>query len=392
MNQLLSLVIICLFITTACSDYEKNSYVNHLAQLAEIHSNQIVVEAISIPIDSITSSSYPVYHNALINGDSYLAGYNHKTHNIDVFDLNSESFYKRINLEYQGPNGIEDVSGLYIHNWDSIFISATFNIYLINCSGQIIKSFAILDETIFTNEEEGILTSTISFGLQYSQAKNSVFLNYIPKGTEFGTREFFSKPFIAEYFLNNSSVNLITIPYSKYFSNNNVGFLSEPGVSVFDSTIYVCFQGESNIYSYNTETEKINIHGGSSKFSKNVAPPVAPNAKFHTKLKHRLEGPMFFKMVYDPYRELFYRLHFGDMVSQKSENNRDAFLDKKLYLMIFNKDLELIEELKLEDHTYIPDFYGISNEGLILNSNHSLNTNFSGNYANFQVIKVNIAY
>ncbi|MFP4367381.1 MAG: DUF4221 family protein, partial [Bacteroidales bacterium] len=338
---------------------------------------------------SITIHSYPVYHNALIDGISYLAGYNSKTHNIDVFELNSKSFNRHINLEHHGPHGIEDVRGLYIHNWDSIFISSTINIYLINSNGQIIKSFNLLNEDLFKGLEEGSLTSTSSFGIHYSVTRNSFILNFMPNNVEFGTKEYYSKPFIAEYFLDNYSLRLIPIPYSKYFIDNHVGFLSVPAISIYSNKIYVCFQGESNIYSYDMENEKISVYGAQSRYSKNVAKPIDLNASFDKKLRHRLESPMFFNLIYDPLREFFYRLHFGDMDSMGS-NIRGPFHDKSLYLMVFNKDLELIDEIKLEDHRYIPSFYGISYEGLFLNANHDLSNNLSGDFANFKLIKINI--
>lgn len=306
-NALLLIIVVTFHIVVAISCCEGYSYKNLDTKVADIQTTNIFIEDVAIPIDSITNPSYPVFHNSLINGISYLSGYNRKTHSIDVFDLNSKVFFKHIGLEHHGPNGIEDVRGLYIHNWDSVFISSTFNIYMINSNGKIIKSFNLLDKDLFVNLAEGSLTSTNSFGLYYSFSRNSVFLNYIPTNVEFGTKEFYTRPFIAEYYLNDNSLKLIPVEYSKYFTDNHVGFLSIPAVTIYNNTIYVCFQGESNIYTYDLEKNKTTVHGGQSSYSINLATPIDLNAKFERKLRHRAESPMFFNIIYDPFRELFYR-------------------------------------------------------------------------------------
>lgn len=58
--------------------------------------------------------------------------------------------------------------------------------------------------------------------------------------------------------------------------------------------------------------------------------------------------------------------------------------------MVFNKDFELIKEIKLEDYMFVPTFHGITHDGLFLNANHGLNNNFSGDFANFKIFNFDI--
>jgi hypothetical protein len=235
----------------------------------------------------------------------------------------------------------------------------------------------------YKKELNGTLTTGLGFRLYYSETRNSVFFKYVPRDVKFGSKEYFSKPFIAEFNLTSPTVSLLPVKYSKYIMNNFIGYLFRPYVSFYKDRIYYCFTGESNIYSYNLKTNKTNIYGGRSKYSKNLAKPIPRNWSSDKKNKHRLMNVQFFNVIYDPYRNIFYRLHFGNM-----DNNNNTFRDKSLYLMIFNKNFKLYREIKLDDYTYLPQFYGISKEGLFLNANHEMNENFGGDFSNFKLFKI----
>ena len=206
--------------------------------------------------------------------------------------------------------------------------------------------------------------------------------------TQFSSNEYFSKPFIAEFNLRSLLVSLIPVYYSSYFKNSYIGYLSTPNVTFLNDMVYYCFSGESNIYSHKLETNYTSTYGGRSKYSKSMAEPISPKSSFEKKLRHRLVSATFFNVIYDPYRDLFYRLHYGNIEYKVSEKYNSTFNDKNLHLMIFNNEFQLIKEIKLEDYTYLPEFYGISEHGLFLNANHGLNKNLSPDYSNFKLFKI----
>jgi len=375
-------IIVCiLFITFSCIEKKSNKSYKHFDNnIVKNNSVNISSEDVRIPIDSITYPSYSTYQNVSINDTSYLAGYNEKTHSIDVFDLNKKEFYKHIKLDNQGPNGISRVADFYIHDWDSIFVFVARKLHLIDSVGLVKNSFNLSE---YEKKLKGTVTTGLGFRLYYSINRNSVFFKYVPRDVKYGSKEYFLKPFIAEFNLTNDTMSLLPVKYSKYIMNNYIGYLSRPYVSFFKDKIYYCFNGESNIYSYNLKTNKTDIYGGRSKYSKNLAKPIPRNWSSDKKDKHRLKGVQFFNVIYDPYRDLFYRLHFGNM-----NNNNGTFRDKSLYMMVFNEDFKLFREKKLNNYTYRPEFYGISREGLFLNANHEMNENFGGDFSNFKLLKI----
>ena len=384
-NILFLFFIVYSICSISCSG--NSSYKNLKAKDAKEQTIKFSVEDVRIPIDSLSYPSYSIYQNIIIDGESYLAGYNTRMHSIDIFNLDTKSFSRHIKIELQGPNEIGNLDGFCIQSWDSIFIYSLGKLYLMDDSGSINWSLNMM-KLKPTNGEPGTLASTIGFGLNFSKNRNSVFFNFIPRNVEFGTKEFYSLPFIAEFHLDNNSLTLLPVKYSDYFVNNYTGYLSVPNFSFFNDRIYYCFSGESNIYSYDLNTNETNIYGGRSKFTKSLAESIPRNSTFDQKLRHRLTSATFFNITYDPFRDIFYRLHYGNLDYSISNETNNTFNDKSLYLMIFNKEFELLEEIKLDNYTYLPEFCGISEEGLFLNSNHEMNEKFSADYSNFKLFKI----
>ncbi len=77
--------------------------------------------------------------------------------------------------------------------------------------------------------------------------------------------------------------------------------------------IFCCFTGESNIYSFDLENSRTKIYGGRSSYTESLAAPLDRNATREEKSKHRAESVSYLNLRYDPYRDLYYRLHFGDI-------------------------------------------------------------------------------
>ena len=346
-------------------------------------------EDIYIPIDSSTYTVYPIFSGSHLSGRDYLCGYNRKGHSIDIFDITNRTFLMHIFLENRGPDGLNELSGFYIHNWDSIFVYSYYELCIIDSAGNIHYKKNLKDFPLVERGKKGNLDATISFNLYYAKERQSVFLNYTPRNVGFCSNEFYKIPFVAEYKLAQDTLELLPINYSEFFmENKDVGDLFVSYVSLCDNNIIYNFTGESNIYLYNLQTRQNEAFGARSSFTKNTTSSIGPNAGLTKIQQHNVESVEFLYTYYDKYRNLFYRLHYGDQKYQISENEFNTYDDKSLYLMIFNKDLELIKELKLDDHTFYPAFFGVTSQGLLLNANNESNPNFNEDIVHFKLLKI----
>lgn len=381
-----------LFIVTLISSCTKNqNYENLETKPARNDRIEFEIEDVNIAIDTITYPSYSKFHNALFNDTSYLVGFSGRMNSLAFFNLSSKEFSKHVKIDRKGPNGIDQISSFYVHNWDSIFIFSYFKLALIDSAGTVKSNYDLFELGIQDFEGDASIQVDLGIDLHYSRHRNSVFAKYVPKDVPFGSKEFYSKPFLAELSLDSLDLKTIPFKYSIYVRDNYLASMAVPHVSFEGSMIFCCFKGESNIYSFDLENERTKIYGGRSSYTKSLAAPLERNASREEKSRHRVESVSYLNLRYDPYRDLYYRLHFGD-IKHKGSDDMDAinatYREKGLYLMIFNSKLELIEEKTLERYTYVPAFYGISEEGIFLNANHDMNMDYEGKYAKFKLFRI----
>jgi len=383
LKTVLSLYFVCLVILSSCS--QRDFYENLEAEIAVNEKIHVEYEDVKIHIDTVTYPFYSIFQNVIINDSSYLAGYNRKMHSIDIINLSSRQFIKHIKLDKRGPNGIEDVYGFYMHNWDTIFISNHRSLVIIDSTNQIKATY---DPNTLANNRKAGLSLDLGFDLIFSPTRNSVFYKYVMLNADYRKPGPYSKPFVAEYNLDNRELSLIHIEYSNYIKSNYLGWLSIPYITLVEDKFYCCFTGESNIYSFDLNKNNSAVYGGRSNYTKNLAKPISPTSGLDEKTKHIIENVAFFNLRYDPYREIFYRLHYGDIRYKTSNTINATFYDKSLYLMIFNRNIELLREIKLDDYTFYPEFFGTSQDGIFLNANHELNDEICSDSANFKLLKI----
>lgn len=382
------LLIFGLFLSCNRSD---KAYVNLETKLKGDLNIDIKFESFSIPIDSITYNRYACFSNFNLNNCDYLAGYNGKIHSIDIFNLTNRTFLKHLFLNKDGPNQLSFVSGLYVINWDSIIVYSDFDVCIIDSSGNIKYKRDLSKIAIKESGFSRSLSSTYSTNMFYSEERNSIFLIYTPRNVKFWSESFLKIPFLAEFNLTINTLELVPVYYSNFFVENSfVADSYEPFVKIFKNKIYYCFSGESNIYSFDLDTKVLETFGARSSFTDNITKPIRFTNNLTILTRHRLENVSFLNVLYDPYRNLFYRFHYGEQKYKVSAYKYNTFFDKKLYLMIFDSEFKLIKEIKLDDYTYNTNFYGVTREGLVLNANHELKPDYNDNLAQFKLLKINL--
>ena len=364
------------------------TYKNLEPRQAKNENIEFEIEDFEIRIDSLTYPSYSIFQNIWLNDSSYLLGLNRRMNSIDVFNLTSRQFSKHINIYRKGPDGFDQISSFYMYNWDSIFLFNFIQLAIADSRGVITAKWDLLESGIQDFEGSASFGTDLGFGLHYSKQRNSVFLKYVPRDVDFGSDEFYARPFVAELDLDSLHLETIPFQYSKYLKENYVGAMDMPFLSFYGNRIICCFTGESNIYVYDLENEQTRVYGGRSAYTRSIASPITSNAVNEEIIVHRAESASYFNVWYDPYRNLYFRFHFGDIKHQYSEDVNETFRHKVLYLMIFNMNFELIREIELEKYLYLPEFYGVTKEGIVLNANHDRNMDLEGKYSKFRLLKM----
>lgn len=341
------------------------------------HATQIIkgtkLDSLSVPIDSVSNNYYSGISNVYeTSSDVYYVSYNKATHSLDWLSLTNEQNSFHTIFDSQGPNMVVmDVEGLYIHNFDSIFINDGFSLLIVDKKGAVKKKM----KNLFNQDSDKSfrLYNYDSSNLFYNKKRKSIISHifFIQNNLTANT------PSMAEIFIGNGDFRFLQSFYPQYYINQYKYLGSDICINTsytLESVTYN-FSCESNIYTYNLITDEINCYGGKSKLSKNrIAKMKSTNRE--KKWIHYIENPRFFKVVFDPFRNLYIRLHWKEINYRKSQNRFNTPYEKEIIMSVYTKQFELINEFVLQSDTYLINTEEITSKGLIINSNHPKNRTY----------------
>lgn len=379
LNFLLVLYLICHFIW-GCNSYK----------LAENIDSEVdfsyKIDTVLIPIDSSSLHYYNFYSTFIEGRCSHLAGYNKHNHTIDVFDLEKNNFSYAIQLDNQGPNAIGEIEGLFWHTRDSIFVYSANTLSIINDSGNLIERIVLAG----ANPEVTYLNN-LYFRTFYNKEKNAVyFFNLTPADKK---TKYLNAPLVSKLNLSSHKLEDLPITYSDYYKENNgeLGFLSWLNLwETMDGRIVYNFQFESNIYTYDFDSKEVRVYGARTKKFNNLSSLIKTNAEGDLWVRHALENTHLFPVIYDKYRNLFYRFNWGNISYLKEDGLYNSFIDKPLSLTVLDADFNLLMEVPFPENTININTWFVSKDGLYISPTHPRKKDVKLDYLEFYVIKADV--
>jgi hypothetical protein len=350
MKQIIKLLFCSPFLLGCNSGSEnyliKTNYSTEASILVEYDIKNIEADSLSLPYYA---------KNDILNTieDELLIGYNNVLHAIDFFNLSKNKFQKRIYLEDDGPNSVNRVYELNVISEDSILIIDALKLKLINSKGILINQFNLNVE-----EYGGYFLNYNDAELIHLPDENSVllhFLNHNIRENEFDETMAYS--IVGKLNLESGTINFLPITYSKFIYDNKGG-VDElmPNLSYNNGKIIYGFPVESNIYTYELQTKKTEAFGGSSKYSSNLE-----DLKRSENEEFRLTGTWFNRLVFDSKNQLYLRTHWGSQPFYSNDMTENSASTKPGYVMIFDIDFNVIEEIKIPNEYWLEDSFLFSN-------------------------------
>ncbi len=342
------------------------------------------MDTVSIFIDSASLQSYNVYSTFIENDIAYLAGYNSFNHTVDVFDLAKNEFRHHIQLVHQGPNAVGEIEGLFWHTSDSIFAYAMNTLSIINKAGDLVDRIPLIGPN-----PEVAYVNNLYFRTIYNKERNVVyFFNLTPADKK---AMYLNAPLISELHLSTKRLEDLPITYSQYYKKNNgaLGFLSWVNLwETMDQKIIYNFQYESNVYSYDMDSEKVKNYGAKTEEFSNLSGLVRTNEEGEVWVSHALENTHFFPVIYDKYRNLHYRFNWGNIPSSQEDSHNSSFMDKPLSVTVLDAGFNWVMEIRLPDNTININTWFVSKEGLYMSPTHPNKTDVKLDYLEFYILKV----
>jgi hypothetical protein len=131
-----------------------------------------------------------------------------------------------------------------------------------------------------------------------------------------------------------------------------------PNISYVNGQIIYGFPIESNIYIYDLKKDKFEEYGGKSRFSDNIE-----NFDRKEEETFRHTGTWFNNVNYDKRNNIYYRTHWGSQDLKLDDMTYSTSYTKPGYIMFFDADFNVIEEMKIDDKLWLESSFNYS-EGI----------------------------
>jgi hypothetical protein len=325
------------------------------------------VDTLLVPADSTTALDITVYDH-FDNGDAeFLFFYNGYSHHLYGFNLSEKKYDYIIPLSRNGQEGVGNIESMHIHSLDSIFVYERGIVKLLNSEGQVSASHNLIRSI---PDDFGFLLANPWFRLTYLPHTKTILLNNI-----YGMMnrdKSLQKPFAVYYSLVTRTSEFAPFYYSDYVKahRGNFGYLWGASIleALDDGTVYYTFPVESKIYKQNvyTSIDYAEVDAPSNFTASTVDPLPAANDRMAAS-KHLVENPSYYGVLYDEYRQLFYRIHRSGR-ELEARDDENEIRNVNFYITVLDKNLRYIKEVELPKNTYLQYTWFVSRDGLCFNA------------------------
>ncbi len=326
-------------------------------------------DSLSLPIDyTIFPSTFSMQY---VDGNLYWMSRDKST--IHQLDFKNKKFDLVLKFQEEGPDGVGNPLGFYMHNLDSIYLPSRHRLFLVNRKAKVLNVYDFSDFELI-----GPLSSQSRYSGQYSDLSNGVAISLNP---DLLSKSLLNKDFLKRYF-----PFLVFNPRTE--SIERLDFNFDP--SVFDegpNIIGSSYSGSGNdlfvmtrysgvLHKFDCKTEKTSAYALESSLVNNFtdryfkSDPRNHSLDDNTRLMYKYSSNI--GLLFDPYRQLVYRMGWkGDELDKKLNFMKfSEFLPHFVVGVYDAESLQLLGEFDLPRNKYLAHHYFVSKDGLNLFLNH----------------------
>lgn len=324
-------------------------------------------------------------------GKEYLTFQNNIEPEILWYDINSQNHVKTIELEREGSNGVGLFCGYYINSEDEIYIPEMMRpmINVVNSKGEIIRKIKY--------EKTSLGKSAIPFMCSRFPYRSIYFLDdrmYIPQ-TPNMTLIDAMKDSPVTLILDTVSNSLVEfkirfpeVMSSEELKGNTLGVESYYSICYNEKDFVYSFFFDEDIYVVSLDGNIQNKIRVKSKYLEDVYNGKKTPANF---AKALCSIPMYGNLIYDKYREVYYRFVYPE-TDLGEENYVDIWQlgRSKFSIIILDKEFNILGETLLPENTYASSLFFIRKDGLYISTSFVKNPHYNDDqlcFRRFDLVK-----
>ena len=320
------------------------------------------------------------------DGSEYVTFLNRSTSEIFIYGIADSSPLKVIKYETEGPNGVGTVYSHYMRSW---------NEFLLPGMGKrifFLDSCAVLKRTINFSKEDDI-TGFMSYASNPFVIHDNMLYSWLATRRNSESLSLQKSP--SEIAINLSDEKYTFSPTLESaeildYLNGRVESKSEV------SNRFKCFDGKSLVYSYaymedlvvmSLDFKTIRHKKARSKYIGELKIPNFPeNLDFDQSCALHCTNPYYGRIVYDPYRKLYYRFAYP---KTELESQHESWYDltqsgrNEFSIIVLDEDLNVIGETMFPRDRFRSNLYFVCKDGFYISCNHYKNPGFTDDKLQF---------
>ena len=300
------------------------------------------------------------------------------------YDFETRKLVSKIKPELDGNNGVGTVLGYLILNNDSIFLTSRelTEIALIDTS-------CILKEKLVFDTTKDKIPLRVSYSTSFNYQPIYKIGNKLYATSRCNQKEKVN-PVSFTIDLDTKEVEHLPLEYPKLQTRINpakIASVENKYSRIFDGTQFVySFSYEEDIYIASIDHKTITRKPIKSKYIDKMIPV---DDLGHVTFKDLCDHAEYGNLLYDPYRNVYYRITFPQTDVPNNLKDRDYMdlLDygkKSFSVIILDKDFHIIGETLFPDCTYNPKMAFVREDGLYISASHAFSENYSDDWLKFQ--------
>jgi hypothetical protein len=346
---------------------------------------QKIEQKVSIIIDSTSlfvpiSVNFNCWHTKEINDTFYAFFANNNTDKFEVYNIEAgQSVWSLPIKTLFGSDGYPGsaIQSIEFISLDTILLLKEKQLILFNKDG-IFYERSINQETKKNSYKQGFNYYLVSrnIGSKWDDLRKGFWLRAACYNVSHITKPEIHYSSAIEIFVPaDSTVKWDTLASTyppRYQTKCNHAWLNLPHRAITPTSHVYSFSAESDIYIYDIATKTYTSRPARSQYDTIDFPCLdKKNANSDDRLEHFVYSPQYQNILYDPYRDCYYRVFAHNLAKKNAEGLYNDMNDKAKSLMVFDKDFKLITEWKIPKGKYSLNNIGVGKKGLYIASTRS---------------------
>ena len=340
----------------------------------------------SFPLDSDVKYDASYLYTFEENGKRYLSFLNYRTTQLLFYDFDTAKFLFKVTLDKEGSNGVVMPTGYYIKDFNNMYISSSAYFGLI----KVDTAKTIVQKIPYRKTDSGYKIIS-SYNASSHPYLPPVFIGDKMYITQQNNERFCP----AEKTPISVAIDTVQKKYSslpltfsilteKQKKSNDTGFSRDYDGKNFIYSFYV----DEDILVTSIDHAEVKRIRAKSRYIDSPDEEQPLNAQKGPQLN--LELARYGDLMYDPYREVYYRFAYPKTELDDKINwmGKAVYGRKKFSVIILDKDFQIIGETLFPEAIYNPYASFVSKEGLYISRDYQINYDQSEDFMTFELFKL----